>query len=81
MFENITKDERNRYLTIGIILLFIFSTIAIYISTPANSGRCHGSFCTARLMKILSEETKTPLTGVTKRGKGSELVKKDRIND
>jgi len=38
MFENITKDERNRYLTIAVILLFVFSTIAIYISTPANSG-------------------------------------------
>ena len=38
MFDNISKDERNRYLTIAIILLFVFSTIAIYISTPANSG-------------------------------------------
>ncbi|VVC02407.1 Uncharacterised protein [uncultured archaeon] len=38
MFENISKDERNRYLTIAVILLFVFSTIAIYISTPSNQG-------------------------------------------
>jgi glycerol-3-phosphate dehydrogenase len=50
----------------------------IKFRTRAQAGRCHGSFCTTRLMKILSEEAKIPLSGVTKRGKGSELVKKDR---
>lgn len=49
--------------------------------TRAQAGRCHGSFCTTRLMKILSEETGVPLTGITKRGKGSEIVKKDRACD
>ncbi len=49
--------------------------------TRAQAGRCHGSFCTTRLMKILAEETGVPLTGVTKRGKGSEMVKKDRVSD
>ena len=53
----------------------------IKFRTRAQAGRCHGSFCTARIIKILSEETKTPLVGVTKRGDGSELVKKDRVND
>ena len=53
----------------------------IKFRTRAQAGRCHGSFCTSRVMKILSEETKTPLTCVTKRGKGSELVKKDRAID
>ncbi len=52
----------------------------IKFRTRAQAGRCHGSFCTARLMKILAEETKTPLTGVTKRGRGSELVKKERLD-
>ncbi|OIO33648.1 MAG: hypothetical protein AUJ70_02940 [Candidatus Omnitrophica bacterium CG1_02_40_15] len=46
--------------------------------TRAQSGRCHGSFCTTRIMKILAEETRTPLTGITKRGKGSEIVINDR---
>ncbi|MDO8525076.1 MAG: NAD(P)/FAD-dependent oxidoreductase [Candidatus Omnitrophota bacterium] len=49
----------------------------IKFRTRAQAGRCHGSFCTPRIMKILSEETKTPLAGVTKRGKGSELVKRE----
>ena len=52
----------------------------IKFRTRAQAGRCHGSFCTTRLMKILAEETKTPLVGVTKRGCGSELVKKDRAS-
>lgn len=53
----------------------------IKFRTRAQAGRCHGSFCTTRLMKILAEETKEPLTKVTKRGKGSEIVKKDRACD
>jgi len=53
----------------------------IKFRTRAQSGRCHGSFCTTRLMKILSEETKTPLTAITKRGKGSEIVKGERTID
>lgn len=50
----------------------------IKFRTRAQAGRCHGSFCTTRLMKILAEETKTPLEGLTKRGKGSVIVKGGR---
>ncbi|MDD5679892.1 MAG: NAD(P)/FAD-dependent oxidoreductase [Candidatus Omnitrophica bacterium] len=50
----------------------------IKFRTRAQAGRCHGTFCTTRLMRILAEETGRPLTGVTKRGKGSEIVKRDR---
>ncbi len=49
----------------------------IKFRTRAQAGRCHGSFCTTRIMKILAEERKIPLTQITKRGRGSELVKKD----
>ena len=49
--------------------------------TRAQAGRCHGSFCTTRLMKILAEETGIPLTAVTKRGGASQIVKKDRSDD
>ncbi|MDD5527096.1 MAG: NAD(P)/FAD-dependent oxidoreductase [Candidatus Omnitrophota bacterium] len=52
----------------------------IKFRTRAQAGRCHGSFCTARIMRILAQERKLPLTGVSKRGKGSELVKKDRAD-
>ncbi|MFH1397754.1 MAG: NAD(P)/FAD-dependent oxidoreductase [Candidatus Omnitrophota bacterium] len=52
----------------------------IKFRTRAQSGRCHGSFCTTRIMKILAEERKIPLTRITKRGRGSELVKEDRLD-
>jgi glycerol-3-phosphate dehydrogenase len=51
----------------------------IKFRTRAQAGRCHGSFCTTRLMKILAEEARCELTGVTKRGPGSEIVKEERI--
>lgn len=47
--------------------------------TRAQAGRCHGGFCTTRLMKIMAEELKLPLTEISKRGKGSELAVKERI--
>ena len=47
----------------------------IKFRTRAQAGRCHGSFCTTRIMKILSQETNAPLTAITKRGAGSEIVK------
>jgi len=50
----------------------------IKFRTRAQSGRCHGSFCTTRLLKILAEETGRPVTEITKRGPGSEIVKENR---
>ncbi|MFH1692503.1 MAG: NAD(P)/FAD-dependent oxidoreductase [Candidatus Omnitrophota bacterium] len=50
----------------------------IKFRTRAQAGRCHGCFCTTRIMKIIAEETKIALTQVTKRGRGSEIVKQDR---
>ncbi|MDB4349499.1 NAD(P)/FAD-dependent oxidoreductase [Omnitrophica bacterium] len=50
----------------------------IKFRTRAQAGRCHGSFCTTRLLKILSEETKKPVTGITKRGPGSEMIEGQR---
>jgi len=46
--------------------------------TRAGAGRCHGSFCTCRLLRLLAEETGRPLTSISKRGEGSELVVEDR---
>ena len=46
--------------------------------TRAQAGRCHGGFCTARIMKIMHEELGFPVTAVTKRGPGSELIKDER---
>ncbi len=53
----------------------------IKFRTRAQAGRCHGSFCTTRLMKILAEEAGKRPVEITKRGRGSEIVKEDRLND
>ena len=53
----------------------------IKFRTRAQAGRCHGGFCTTRIMKILAAEKGVPLTQVTKKGRGSELVKKERGHD
>lgn len=52
----------------------------IKFRTRAQAGRCHGTFCTTRIMKILAEESGKKSTEITKRGKGSEIVKEDRKN-
>ena len=52
----------------------------IKFRTRAQAGRCHGAFCTSRIMKLLAEETEKPVTTVTKRGKGSEIVLVDASN-
>jgi glycerol-3-phosphate dehydrogenase len=50
----------------------------IKFRTRAQAGRCHGGFCTTRLMKIMAEELKVRPTEITKRGAGSEIVVKER---
>ncbi|MFH0886888.1 MAG: NAD(P)/FAD-dependent oxidoreductase [bacterium] len=50
----------------------------IKFRTRAQAGRCHGGFCTTRIMKIMSEELKIPLAEITKRGVGSEMIKAER---
>ena len=42
--------------------------------TRAQMGRCHGGFCTSRLLKILTEELKCPIEEITKRGPKTELI-------
>lgn len=53
----------------------------IKFRTRAQAGRCHGGFCTARIMKILAQEINRPLTSITKRGTGSEIVLGDRADE
>jgi len=50
----------------------------IKFRTRAQAGRCHGGFCTARIMKIMHEELGIPMTEITKRGIGSEIVSEER---
>jgi glycerol-3-phosphate dehydrogenase len=49
----------------------------IKFRTRAQAGRCHGSFCTTRLIKIMQAELKLAPTTITKRGPGSNLIKED----
>jgi len=53
----------------------------IKFRTRAQAGRCHGSFCAVRTMKLLAQGLNVPLTGVTKKGRGSEIIKSDRAHD
>lgn len=50
----------------------------IKFRTRAQGGRCHGSFCTCRIMKILAAKKNIPPAEITKRGKGSEIVLEER---
>jgi glycerol-3-phosphate dehydrogenase len=47
----------------------------IKFRTRSQMGRCHGAFCTSKIMAIMSEELNIPFDEITKRGKGSELIK------
>lgn len=48
----------------------------IKFRTRSQMGRCHGAFCTMKIMAIMAEELGLPFEAITKRGRGSELVKK-----
>jgi glycerol-3-phosphate dehydrogenase len=47
----------------------------IKFRTRSQMGRCHGAFCTMKIMAIMAEELGIPYESITKRGKGSEIVK------
>lgn len=47
----------------------------IKFRTRCQMGRCHGAFCTMGIIGVISEELRIPYEEVTKRGKGSEVVK------
>jgi glycerol-3-phosphate dehydrogenase len=47
----------------------------IKFRTRTQMGRCHGSFCTMKIMSIMAEELHLPFEAISKRGKGTELIK------
>ena len=47
----------------------------IKFRTRTQMGRCHGSFCTMKIMSIMAEELQLPYESISKRGKGTELIK------
>jgi glycerol-3-phosphate dehydrogenase len=46
----------------------------IKFRTRSQMGRCHGAFCTMKILTILAEELGIPYEKITKRGKGSEVL-------
>lgn len=46
----------------------------IKFRTRAGMGRCQGGFCGPMIVRILARELKVPLTEVTKKGAGSNLL-------
>lgn len=52
----------------------------IKLRTRAGQGRCQGGFCTYRILEIMSEELGIPMTELTKKGIGSNLIKEDIKN-
>jgi glycerol-3-phosphate dehydrogenase len=48
----------------------------IKFRTRTQMGRCHGSFCTMKIMSIMAEELRLPYEAISKRGKGTELIRR-----
>lgn len=46
----------------------------VKLATRAGMGRCQSGFCTLEIMKIIAEETRTPLADVIKRESSGTLV-------
>ncbi|OGR43796.1 MAG: hypothetical protein A2X28_10350 [Elusimicrobia bacterium GWA2_56_46] len=46
--------------------------------TRAQAGRCHGGFCTTRIIKLMQEELGLGPKEITKRGPGTELISDER---
>jgi len=47
--------------------------------TRSGMGRCQGGFCAPTVMQLLSEELHIPMEEVTKRGRGSEMLRKEEL--
>jgi Predicted dehydrogenase len=47
---------------------------AVKRRSRSGMGRCHGGFCTPRVMEIIADELGLPLAEVTKKGPGSRIA-------
>jgi glycerol-3-phosphate dehydrogenase len=46
-----------------------------------SAGRCHGGFCTPRVMEIMAEKDSIHMTKIKKKGEGSELLVNETKGD
>ena len=52
----------------------VTSTDGVKRRTRTGMGRCHGGYCTPRILEIMSEELNIPITEINKKGKDSEYL-------
>ncbi len=67
--EEVTKGEVKESIHRGARTLD-----GIKFRTRAQMGRCHGAFCTMKLMSIIHHQREVPYSSISKRGAGSELA-------
>jgi len=67
--ENVSEQEVREAIRKGATTLD-----EIKFETRAGMGRCQGSFCTSRILKIMSEELGVSPLEITLKGKGSNLL-------
>ncbi|MDX9800400.1 MAG: NAD(P)/FAD-dependent oxidoreductase [Spirochaetia bacterium] len=60
--------------------LGVVSLDGIKRRTKTQMGRCSGGFCTPRIVKIICEETGSSPLEITKRGRGTEILKRETKN-
>ena len=47
--------------------------------TRSGMGRCQGGFCTPHVMHLIAAANETPMEQITKKGKGSEILKERTV--
>ena len=68
--EQVTRGEIIEAIRRGALTLD-----GIKFRTRSQMGRCHGAFCTAKIMEILHQELGLSYDQISKRGSGSEVVR------
>jgi glycerol-3-phosphate dehydrogenase len=67
--ETVTHEEIRRAIRAGHLTID-----GIKFDCRATAGRCQGSFCMPRIIRIIAEETGIPVDRISKRGVGSEIL-------
>lgn len=69
--ETVTEGQIRRVLRSPIP---VYTLDGVKRRCRAGMGRCQGSFCTPRVMEIISEESGIPFEQICKAGKGTEIA-------
>lgn len=69
--ETVTEGQIRKALNLP---LKVYTIDGVKRRCRAGMGRCQGSFCTPRVMEIISEESGIPFDQITKAGKGTAIA-------